>query len=529
MSSFLLMRARKATNAPEPYVGVPLTLTRMDGGSGSTLVTTGIPLYDTELTDATLADAGLWINGTEVACYLEGMDTYHPNGNLMWVLLQWTGDPATVSSCQLRFTGSIVPRLTKATPPRIPTTYFVPNKSRCDCFVRGLKMVPTGDARLPSWLTYPEAAYVRRVGPSGSETARSGDAAYYQWSDGRSAAPYDHGATMAMYGYRSGSAHYWYHMLLKGQTLTNNSQTYTDVVNLGTSEYAKFECKSFAWAWWLTGNEDYRTSGGHMARFIIKRCLEFNGYFYETGSIGDDTTGRGDNRLPAKAMQAFIYGVQCAMPTFDGSSVASSGGSYSVTLNEAGMDQFCVDMLTIVATSGQMGGTTYKETTGLLRNGEKQFMSQMVAAEWYLYQHWGAGDSRIPTAVHDHHQYMLNNLWVSAGDGTSPGSCYYYTQYVPNAAGDGQFLDPSVGATKALNIIGISAMAWDARLNTDATYLAHVQEACDDCFLFARKSTNMPGNDSWDDGATSGGDGKAFDETYFSLWPAMYELVNYGA
>lgn len=511
------------TGAPSG-ASVPFTVSRQDGGSGPTDIIGGFPLAAGELFPAGLAGAGIRLNTgsglTEVGCSLAGMDEYHADGSYAWVLMGVPSiNPSTIIAGELKLSGSVVARVSPVTPVLLPTTYWVPGKARCDIFAEGTKMVPTGHASIPAYMSAYDAAYARRVGPGGYEFTfgvTNGNTSYYQWSDGRSVAPYDHGAIMAMFGYRDANAFYWRQMLVKGQTLTTNSQSYS-YVQSNVSEYGKFESRSFAWAWRLTGHQNYRIAGGNHARYMVSRCLA-GGWFNNCGTLSDDVTGSGDNRLPSKALDGFIAGVQCNF-AFGSASETGAGGTFS--LNLAGLKLFLEGTLKIVAaSSGQMGGTGYAGTTApnVGVNGEKAFMSFMTCASWRRYHGQVENDTRILPLVVAHNDYAYTNLWSPSGDGQTADPCYKYTQFEPNAKGDPMFL--LYNGTKGTNPTACSAIAWDARANSNSTKRTHLQTLLESAYTYSPE---------WDQATkTAGTSGKIFDEFYLSLFSAMYDIVHFG-
>ena len=54
-----------------------LTVSRQDGGSGNTLVNTGIFLAQGELMPASVSGAGVWSNGVELTTYVEALKGQH--------------------------------------------------------------------------------------------------------------------------------------------------------------------------------------------------------------------------------------------------------------------------------------------------------------------------------------------------------------------------------------------------------------------------------------------------------------------
>jgi hypothetical protein len=94
--------------APPTSGSLDLTLTRFDGGSGSVRVSSGVPLSVGQMSDAQLANLRVLVNGSEVASYVEklGLNYQIGAGGVRSVLVQFDVDPATVTTCQLDWSGT---------------------------------------------------------------------------------------------------------------------------------------------------------------------------------------------------------------------------------------------------------------------------------------------------------------------------------------------------------------------------------------------------------------------------------------
>lgn len=91
---------------------------RLDGGTGVCLSTNGILLAKGALLPANVGTVALWVNGAEVACYVEALSGRHGDGSVIAVLVQANLNPATVTSAELRIgTAAVQSRLTKTTVP----------------------------------------------------------------------------------------------------------------------------------------------------------------------------------------------------------------------------------------------------------------------------------------------------------------------------------------------------------------------------------------------------------------------------
>lgn len=488
---------------------IPLTLSRRDGGSGSTLVNTGIPLAQGELAPAAVGDVALFINNVEVARWAEDLGLHHPDGSVAFLLLQWTGDPATVTSCELAMSGRTVTPASKTACPRIPSTFFASAASRCVVMPRTLRTVPVGDPRLPTWMSQWDTFYASRI-------ALEDAFGFTQWNSGRTIAPYDHGATMIKYGFRAADAYYWHRALTMGQTITTNSLNYTWVQG-NVLDYTTFDAQAFALCYWLTGNEDYRTAGAHHGRRMVEILSSVN-WFGSCGTESDDLTGVGDLRTPARALQGFLFGV------LTGASFGTAtlgGGSWTYAADATGLATFLTHTLRQIAPSGDMGGSYYTETVDPFRKGQKPFMVHMQNVAWTQYYELFAQDTRIPTAIAASAAFTIAQDWEPDGRGGEPGTFRYVT-YANTVSGNNQFqtgnsLPSGVATGHALNNFCVLPYLWIARRTSDDAMKAFVQTAVEACWL---------GRTEFDT-ETAGYATKAFDEAYFCLFEAQRELLDF--
>lgn len=131
----------------DPASVIDLTAVRLDGGSGSVLVNSGVPLKEGQLDPADIGNVSLWLDTgsglAEVSCYVEVLASRPStvyDGSAWSVLVQWTGDPDNIQSAELRLTGTPgQSRLTETTPrPAEPAAMFIPTSAThlrdCDIF-----------------------------------------------------------------------------------------------------------------------------------------------------------------------------------------------------------------------------------------------------------------------------------------------------------------------------------------------------------------------------------------------------------
>lgn len=81
---------------------IPLTASRLDGGSGATVTNNGILLPEGLLTSGQLSLVALWQNGAEIACYVAALEGTWSDGTLMSILLQASINTDSPGTLELR-------------------------------------------------------------------------------------------------------------------------------------------------------------------------------------------------------------------------------------------------------------------------------------------------------------------------------------------------------------------------------------------------------------------------------------------
>jgi hypothetical protein len=115
-SSITITAPTTPTNPVPPPSGSGLALTahRLASGSGSTLISAGVPLQPGQLQPGNVSGAGLWRNGSEVAASITALEGRYADGSVISLLVQYDAGTMTkgtaVPGYELRFTGSSVAR-----------------------------------------------------------------------------------------------------------------------------------------------------------------------------------------------------------------------------------------------------------------------------------------------------------------------------------------------------------------------------------------------------------------------------------
>jgi hypothetical protein len=102
------------TAPPPPGTAIVLTAHRLASGSGTTLISAGVPLQPGQLQPGNVSGAGLWRNGSEVAASITALEGRYADGSVISLLVQYDAGTMTkgtaVPGYELRFTGSSVAR-----------------------------------------------------------------------------------------------------------------------------------------------------------------------------------------------------------------------------------------------------------------------------------------------------------------------------------------------------------------------------------------------------------------------------------
>lgn len=361
--------ARRAGARSAPIVGSGLALaaSRQDGGSGSTLVNSSVDLQPTgeySIAPADIGDLSLWINGTEVSCYMESLQGVHPsNGNVARLLLQWTGDPATISTAELRWESPLVGRATKVTPPRVPTTYWVAPVDHMCSAQAFYQYEPVSVSELDPWKS-------QWISVDGADKRAS----YAEWFVTRSVAEqgsahidfrvalYNRMETGMAFGTRTGNAYYWYQSLRilgsgGGWNYVDEAITSTGQLNNETL----LSCEELAQAYFKTGCTDYITGMNRLAGqgYNVERLgRRHAGTLYNTGNGFERALGRAINgaNLMAYLGETLDNGLQFGDETPDG---AKLGPAY--------IDQIISRALTRHSGGGLCGYRAYSKAGDLTR------------------------------------------------------------------------------------------------------------------------------------------------------------------
>ncbi len=95
--------------------GIALTAHRLASGSGTTVISAGVPLQPGQVQSDAVSSVGLWRNGTEVPASIDALEGRYADGSVISLLVQYDAGTMTkgtpVSGYELHFSGSTVARV----------------------------------------------------------------------------------------------------------------------------------------------------------------------------------------------------------------------------------------------------------------------------------------------------------------------------------------------------------------------------------------------------------------------------------
>jgi uncharacterized protein YjdB len=269
------------TDAPPPPAAgtrdLPLTLHRLDGGSGTVRVSSGILLVPGQLREADVAQIAVMVGAAEVPAYVEALHGRHRDGSVVSVLVQFDADPEKQPTAELRL-GSAPrqPRLLKA------PVDFRPGAAMSDVRSHGYPRavaVPPVEHMVAAFRLFGPAVSVADARAMGGAFAAF-EADFALWSDRKFDALQDHissgssrdrilGADYYDRGYhhmawfaRSGDPEY----LRRGAVYTfNHRYHYFESNKYAIAEF-RWVLDGLAAHYWLTGDEESRVAVNQFAR-----------------------------------------------------------------------------------------------------------------------------------------------------------------------------------------------------------------------------------------------------------------------
>ena len=427
---------------------------RMDGGSGSALVSSGVPLPPGVLTVAGGTDLStqvrLLINGEPQPIYAEALYGFHPSdGSRMAILVQSTqtvNDGSPVEAVLEFGTNTVLQAKTEV-------TWGVPQAAA----------LPTNVEYLMEW--WPLGPLMTRSEAASNSAYAELDDAFEYWSayHGRGNNYYDRCLSSLVFWVRTGEAIYWY----RGIGSAADWGTWG-----ATSNVHNLQPESFLLHYLMTGRPYSRSQ----LRIAVEETNFWNGPRRDL----DETNYNLEGRIQQRLMLMLLYDWILEIPGEIGSYTGAADAPAEVLADE--LVQRWIDI---------------QEEDGSIRynyNGDNQMSSFMeglrMTAAIRHYQLRGTVTG-IPDMIQGVLDFMIANLWID--DGSNQNHSF---QYSTNEFGaSGPLLNPL--------IIGAMGFAYDQTgLTTYRTYGDEMQAAT---------LSWIPSNYQYNDG-------QGFNQGYYSSW-----------
>jgi len=394
---------------------IELQITRLDGGTGTALVSNGIPLTPGLLRPGDESHVALTVGGVEQSVYVEPLRGRHPDGSLRAILLQFRSDVGGAPVAGNLIVGSSVTRSTSDIA-KTPVTWMEPQAVA----------LPTSPHYLVgTWIVGPTIPVSETPAiPSFFQTYESEFQSYgdLHWTnepaswDPWTADYYDRALLWYAWWARTGDVEYWvrgtetayyYHQWLAGadyDTQPNNQQ--------------------------MEGMElRYLLVGDEAPRVGIVEVANFNDLLF-TGSYVSAPGGEG--RIQARVIMSFLL----AHRTGDTSKDWAAKAEDIVTKSLASQNP----------DDGSYDGFQVWDFEHV------PYMTGMLHEAFAEYYHWISPDPRIPPAVKAALDWEWNNMWV-AGDQAL------------------KYRESSTSGSPDLNGLEINGYGWYYMISRDPTYL----------------------------------------------------------
>ncbi len=474
-TSTVLVAAPRASAAAR----IDVAVMRFDGGSGQVMVSNGIPFPRGAVTENSLGQVHVFVNGTERPIRTRALSGRWPDGSLRAALVQFDyviPDAQPIPGyVTVGGTRTLTPPAERAAVPT-PVAAVLPTSSAylMSTGLGGPLYDPATTKAPTSLIAQYESDYVRLAAGDWSQCGSN-------WSCGRTAG-YDRAFILYQEWLRTANPTYWQHA---SAIVANYIDQYLAPANGGPAPWWS-NSESMALHYFSTGDE--RTRGYLYSMATSLMCQDRPIAMWRLG--GDPSTQLGDDRARAKVIAA-LMDVQMTNAVPTATSPDMTGGDAMFCrqyMTNTVLTTAINDILGTQHTSGAFGGTQYN-------GGQKNFMVGMLLTQLIRYYDQFTPDARIPTAVQRAVDYMTANEWIASAQGFK-----YVTTNVD--ADDGDWPEPT------LNNLVAPAYAWLYNRTGNAQYATMV-----DRMLLA--NTNN-GERSW--WAASG---KAFDQGFTHTFNTM--------
>lgn len=451
---------------------VDVAIMRFDGGSGSVMVSNGIPFARGAVTEATLNQVHVFVNGAEQAVFTRALGGRWPDGSLRAALVQfnYTIPNAQTIPGYIAIGGGArkmaAPAERPATPKPVAAALPTSPAYLISTGLAGAVYNPAATRAPTTMIAQYESDYVRLAALDWKQCGAS-------WSCGRTAG-YDRAFTLYQEWVRTADPTYWQH------ATTIAADYITGYLMPAHGQPAPWwsNSASVALHYWATGDERTRAYTHAMAMSLSAQARSTSDW-----RLGSNGPQMGDDRMRAKTLLALIDAHMIDAKSTAAPNPIDHDQQWFTQFDTPSVLPTAVsDILSTQAKSGAFGGTQYK-------GGQKAFMAGMLLNALTRYYDEVTPDSRIPIAIQRAIDYMWQNEWVSSAHGFK-----YCTVVVDKDNGDQP--EPS------LNNLIAPAYAWYYSRTGDARYATMVDE------MLAGNTIN--GERNW--WAASG---KAFDQAFY--------------
>jgi uncharacterized protein YjdB len=416
------------TVQPQPTVSgdtITLQIVRMDGGSGSALVSSGIPLPKGKLTASNIAHVVLLVAGVERAIHVEALAGTWPDGSIRSLLVQF---PYTVSTgnpiAALLVMGPSVTRSTTDLPKTtvtgnipaaaaLPTspTYLVSTEVVGQTITRAAS--PATPAVFPNWendfVTYGDQHWATEAG---------------DWTYNY----YDRVLIWYAWWVRTGNPEYWRRAAIDAVAYREQSLVPDNYIE----QPNQAQLEGLALHYLLTGDE--------ASRYAVARVAEIFADIWTPVLDCTACSGGGqyvEGRIQARTLQSHYLSWM----------IDAVGDSPRNWLN-----LMATDVTNILSTQGADGSYRFAEWEGSHSNYMTGLMHDMLI-KYYTYVQ---ADARIPPAIKKTLDWMWSTQWVSSAQAF---------KYVSENMSTG-----TTAPAPDLNLLIVTGYAWYYMYSGDATY-----------------------------------------------------------
>lgn len=405
---------------PAPVGSVPLTLRRLDGGSGAVLVSNGIPLPPGTLQPTAGSSVRVFLGGNEVPAYVEVLKGKHKDGSARSVLVQFTWPAGAGTQAAVEFNATPTqPRLAKTNSSALmPSAVALPSDPNylVSTEVVGRTITrantPTSIGMLAKYENDFDTWSNTHWGLYGGLTPAATNWAALNY--------YDRGLSHFAFWARTGNPALWERAAL---TAVSYRIAYLEPNGFAATEYWA-QMEGLAVHYWLTGDD--------RSRQAVYKTAE-NLHRSRGGTRMTNTTSHEwmDNRNHAKVLSGKVLALMLDAPAFGAVTDWAAAAR--------------VDLPMILSTQTAEGSYRFFSQCGESSN----FMSALLNDAYVMYYDHFEADSRIPVAI----QKSLDWLWSTQWKPSAMAFNYYSAACTTPSGGGG-------GSTPSADLNGLYLEAW---------------------------------------------------------------------